>query len=738
MLSNWGRAIARRPKPVLIASGAMLVVSLAMLVRGGPLTTPTIDGIGWTRAQELIEHDLGQPGQASFTLVLHADGVLASDPRFDRALHEQLDGFRADPRVQQVISPVDLPHPYSDAFISADQTHALALIAVKGTLREVGLISEEIRGEFKPGLLKPTFTGYLAFKRDLDRLLEHDLIRAEIFSLPLALLVLIAVFGSIVAATLPVLVGGVAVVGGVAMVTALSHFTDMAQYTINVVSLIGLGVAIDYSLFIVSRVRDERAAGLSNEDAIARGIATAGRAVLFSGLAVFVGLSGLLCFPHSYLSAMGIGGAFVVFLAVLASLTLLPALLAVLGDRIDAGNLSWLHWKPGGDEAFWRGVAAKVMRRPLVVLVPAVLSLVALGTPFFRIDLATADVTVLPAGTEARRGYEELHTYFPLQAATRIQVVALFPTAPGFTPARAGPLFDLSQAIQKLPGVVRVESIVDVDATLDRDDVIAMAQTPEKDLAPSLLFAWKSSVGKRAVLLNVVTNEAPQSNAARALVRAIQRLPAPADGELVLGGQTALDVDVLAFIEQHALQALALVISATLLILFFALGSVLLPIKAVLMNLLSIAASFGALVFVFQEGHGHSLLRFVPALTEPTLPVLLFCAVFGLSMDYEVLLLSRMQEEWQATGDNAQAVAAGMARSGRLISSAAMIMVVVFLAFSTAQVVLMKAMGFGMALAVALDATLVRLLIVPAAMDLMGRWNWWCPKPLAKLFEKRR
>ena len=182
MLSNWGRAIARRPKPVLIASGAMLLVSLAMLVRGGPLTTPTIDGIGWTRAQDLIEHDLGQPGQASFTLLLHADGVLASDPRFDRALHEQLDAFRADPRVQQVISPVDLPHPYGDAFISADQTHALALIAVKGTLRDVGLISEEIRGEFKPGLLKPTFTGYLAFKRDLDRLLEHDLIRAEIFA----------------------------------------------------------------------------------------------------------------------------------------------------------------------------------------------------------------------------------------------------------------------------------------------------------------------------------------------------------------------------------------------------------------------------------------------------------------------------------------------------------------------------------------------------------------------------
>jgi len=531
-----------------------------------------------------------------------------------------------------------------------------------------------------------------------------------------------------------VLVGGVAVVGGVAFVTCLSHYTDMAQYTINVVSLIGLGVAIDYSLFIVSRVRDERAAGLSNEDAIARGIATAGRAVLFSGLAVFVGLSGLLCFPHSYLSAMGIGGAFVVFLAVLFSLTLLPALLALLGDRIDAGKLHWLHRMPGGDEPFWRSVAHKVMRRPLLVLLPTLCLLLALGTPFFRLDLATADVTVLPSSIEARRGYEELKAYFPMQAATRIQVVASFPTSPAFTPARAGALFDLSQTLKKLPGVTRVESIVDVDETLDRDDVIAMAQTPEADLAPSLLFPWKSSVGKTVVLLNVVTGAAPQSDEARALVHAIQKLPPPADGVLLLGGQTALDVDVLEFIEQHAPRALALVIAATLVILFFALGSVLLPIKAVLMNLLSISASFGALVFVFQEGHGRSILRFTPALTEPTLPVLLFCAVFGLSMDYEVLLLSRMQEEWRKTGDNQAAVAAGLARSGRLISSAAMIMVVVFLAFSSAQVILMKAMGFGMALAVTLDATLVRLMVVPAAMDLMGRWNWWCPRFLERIF----
>ncbi len=311
-------------------------------------------------------------------------------------------------------------------------------------------------------------------------------------------------------------------------------------------------------------------------------------------------------------------------------------------------------------------------------------------------------------------------------------MLAEFPSAPAFTPARAGALFNLSRSIQKLPGVSRVESIVDVDPQLEREDVMEMAATPESGLAPTLLFAWRSSVGKRAVLLTVVTNDPPQSDAARALVRAIRRLPAPADGALVVGGQTALDVDTVEFIAGNAPKAVALVVLATLVILFLALGSVLLPVKAVLMNLLSIAASFGALVFVFQEGHGQTLLRFSPAPTEPTLPVLLFCTVFGLSMDYEVLLLSRMREEWERSHDNRQAVASGLARSGRLIGSAAAIMVVVFIAFSSARVILMKAMGLAMALAVALDATLVRLMIVPAAMDLMGRWNWWCPAALRR------
>ena len=726
MLASWGLRVARRPLPIVAASALFLLASLAVLLRGAALSTGAIEGIESARAQELIERELGLPGDASFTIVFRGEGGLAAgDPRFDGALRSALQPLRDDPRVSRVLSPADLPPFLGAHFVSSDRSRALAVVALQGEVRDGARAFDGLKAKVHAAPLAATFTGYLAFKRDLDRTLERDLLVAELVSIPLALLVLLWVFGTLAAALLPVLVGGVAVVGGVAAVFLLSHVTDMAQYAINVVSLIGLGVAIDYSLFIVSRTRDELAAGRAVPEAIAVALATAGRAVLFSGLAVFIGLAGLLLFPRSYLSAMGLGGAIVVLLAVLFSLTLLPALLALLGPRLSWGRVPLPSCGDAG--AFWRRTAARVMARPLTALLPTLALLLLLGAPFLHLELAAADVSVLPAGAEARRGFDELRTFFPEQAATRLQVLAVFPDGPAFAPERAGPLYDLSRAIGALPGVSRVEGIIDIDPQLDRDDVITMAGTPPDRIADALVPAWRSSVGKTSVLLTAVTGAPARSQQARALVRRIRALPPPPGARLLVGGQSARDVDTLDFILGHAPYAVAIVIAATLVILFFALGSLLLPIKAVLMNLLSIAGSFGAMVFLFQDGHFAGPLRFEPGPIEPTLPIVLFCAVFGLSMDYEVLLLSRMQEEWRAHGDNARAVAEGLARSGRLITSAAAIMVAVFAAFASAEIVLVKAMGLGMAIAVALDATLVRMLIVPAAMRLLGDWNWWVP-----------
>jgi len=736
LLSAWGTLVYRWRRGVLVASAASLVLAVFLLVRGGRLTSGRIYGIESDRGQTLLEQELGRPGSSSFLAVFEGDDPATLRDR----VHAALAPVRADPRVARVVSVDDVPTTFifsmlrqigrgsaiRNPFLSADGTRAVAIITLAGDFRIASKAYPDVTAAIRG--LPVTFTGHLAFMHDLDTTLEKDLFRAEAISLPLAILVLLLVFSSLAAATVPVFVGGLSVVGGVAAVNGLSYVMDLAQYTINVVTLIGLGVAIDYSLFIVSRYRDELAAGRTVPEAIARAVATAGRAIAFSGFAVIIGLSGLLFFRGSYLMGMGIGGALVVLLAVVYALTFLPALLGVLGRHIDAGRVPLRLPAATG---WWHRLALAVMRRPVLVLVPTLALVVVIGAPFLRLRLAAADVRALPADTGARRGYELLRAHFPDLAATRIDVVARFPGP--LTPARVAALEDLSRRLAALPGVARVEGPTNIDPSLRPEDYLLR---PPAELPAPIAFFIRQSVTDGLIALAALTSAAPDSEAARSLVRAVRADRRVGDGELLVTGQTANDVDSTAFIVGHTPGAVAFVVGATLVILFFLLRSVLLPVKAVLMNFLSIAGSFGALVWIFQDGHLAGLLGFQPAPIEPTLPLVLFCALFGLSMDYEVLLLSRMHEEYLATGDNTHAVAEGLERSGRLITSAAAIMVAVFAAFALARVVLIQAMGLGMAIAVALDATLVRVLIVPSTMRLLGDLNWWAPRPLQRLWAR--
>ncbi|HLK11375.1 MAG TPA: MMPL family transporter [Candidatus Binatia bacterium] len=735
MFGAWGRRLYRRRWLALVANGGIVAGAIAALCGGGRLTTGAIRGIESERAQRLAEDTVGLPGASSFTIVFHSATLTAADPRFEQAMRAALAPLEHDPRVAAVESPLDEPPPLAARFLSSDGHRALAAVTLRDPVHEAAREYASLRAAIEPGPLDLTFTGMLPFLHDLDAVLERDLHRAELVSLPLALLVLLVVFRTLVAAMLPVGVGALAVLTGVAGVLVLSRFVDMAQYTINVVSLIGLGVAIDYSLFIVSRYRDELAAGAGVEEAIARALETAGRAVVFSGLAVVVGLSGLLFFRGSYLAAMGVAGALVVGLAVFYALTFLPALLAILGPRIDLGRIPLPHTRT---EEAWRRIAAGVMRRPVAVLVPTLAAVLATGAPFLHLRLAAADVTALPRSAEARRGYEVLRRWFPAAAATRILVAVRFPTAPAFTPERARALAAASRRFAALPGVSGVESAVDVDPRLDADAYAQLAATPAALRPPAFNAALARTAGGHVALLSVLTAAPTVSPEAAAIVRAIRAHRRVGDGALLVGGETANDMDSTDFVLDRTPRAIGFVTAMTYLVLFALLGSVVLPLKAVAVNALSIAGSFGALVWIFQEGHWSGLLGFEPGPIEPTLPVLLFCAVFGLSMDYEVLLLSRIQEEYRRSGDNTAAVAEGLARSGRLITSAAAIMVAVFTAFALAKVVLLKAMGLGMAIAVALDATLVRVLIVPATMRLFGDLNWWAPAPLARLWARAR
>ena len=699
MFEALGAVVFRFRWIVLFASAAFLALAVAVLVRGGSLTSGVIHGLEAEKAQRVVDDVTGRPADTTFVVVFHAEGLDARDAAFADAAHAALAPLRDDPRVAAVVSPDDLPETYATALIDGPGGTQMALVTLQGDLREALGAYPAVRERLRSDRLTVDCTGRVPYMLDLDRILEHDLLRAEAVSLPLALIVLLFVFRTVAAATLPVGVGALAVVGGIAIVTALSRVTDIAQYTINVCSLIGTGVAIDYSLFIVSRYREELAAGKAVRDALVRAMTTAGRVVAFSGVAVASGLTGLLFFDGSYLFAMGIGGMIVVALAVVFALTFLPALLAVLGPRIDAGRLPRRAARAGG---MWHRTAIRVMRRPLLFLLPTLGLLLLMGVPFLHLRLAAADVRVLPTAVEARRGYELLRVHFPDQAATRIAAAVRFPSSP-MMPDRMVAIHALEARMATLPSV----RAVDGPST---DPTIAM--------------------GSDAIVLYAITDAPPESDEARGIVRALRADRSVADGALLVGGVTANDVDVGSYVASRVPRAVGVVVGATVIVVFLLLGSAILPLKAVVMNFVSIAGSFGALVWVFQDGH---LFVREGRPVEPSLPILLFCVLFGLSMDYEVLMLSRMKESWEETGDNTYAVADGLEKTAGLITSAAAIMVLVFGAFALARVVLIQAFGLGMAMAVAVDATLVRLLLVPATMRLFGHLNWWAPAILVRM-----
>jgi RND superfamily putative drug exporter len=467
-------------------------------------------------------------------------------------------------------------------------------------------------------------------------------------------------------------------------------------------------------------------------------MATAGRAITFSGITVAIGLSAMLFYQGIFLASMGAAGAIVVGAAVFYGLTFLPALLAVLGPRVNLLTLPVLGRRTVPGRGPWYRIATSVMRRPVLFLIPALGLLLALGSPFLHLRLAQGGVDQLPARVEARQGYDDLLKSFPGFNQTNFDVVVHYANGSPLTPERIGQQYDLSRRIAAVPGVLRVESIYAVSPSLSRSDYQRLYADPSR-LPASQQQALSGQVGKDVVLMTAVSNQASSSDGARNILKAVRAAHVGGGGQVLVTGETAYDVDVINFIISRTPVAVGFVILVTYFVLFLLTGSLVLPLKAVLVNLLSIAASFGALVWIFQDGHLSSQLAFTPQYSiDPTTPVILFAIVFGMSMDYEVLLVSRIHEEYVRTGDNRRAVAEGLQRSGRLITGAAAIMVGVFLAFGLAEVVIIKAIGIGLAVAVAIDATIVRVLIVPAVMRLLGDYNWWAPRPLRALYERAR
>jgi len=511
-----------------------------------------------------------------------------------------------------------------------------------------------------------------------------------------------------------------------------------------VVTILALGLAIDYSLFVITRFREELASnGGDTRAALERTMSTAGRTVLFSGLTVSTSLLGLLLFPQVFLRSMGEGAIAATLIALLASLTLLPTMLALLGSRVNALSVQRLFRRGratrrerGGNEAsgFWYRLSETVMRRPIPVALAVLVILVTLGLPFLRAAFSTPDVKLLPATADARIVSERLSADFTQQGSAQLVIVV---TTQGevLSAANLAYLDSYVHSISRIPGVMSAESLVSVSPSL----TLADYQQIYAHLAANPRFAALAGQLASGNLTKVVValQPADQTVAAEHIVRQVRAIATPAGMTALVDGVTPAKIDLLASLGANLPRALLVMAVAVFLLLFLMTGSLVMPLKAVLLNILSLSATFGALVWIFQDGHLQTLLNFQSSGTiDATQPILIFAIAFGLSMDYEVFLLSRIKERFDELGDNRAAVSSGLQRTGWLITSAAMLLAVVVGAFASSQIIFIQEIGIGLAIAVIIDATLVRMLLVPATMRLLGRWNWWAPAPLQALWRR--
>jgi trehalose monomycolate/heme transporter len=686
----------------VLVAGVLLVLGAGAYGSGvfDSLSQGGFDDRGSEAARELdAERDTFGNRSVDVVAIYSSDDLTADDEQFRDAVRDVVAALPEGSTAQVV--------PYwaaPDAGLVSDDGHAAqVLISLAGDSQDDYLTHyDEIEPVLHADGVDTHLAGPFAVYNDVNETTSEDLERAELISMPLVLLLALLIFGSLVAATMPVMVGAVAMVGALAVVRLLTTVTEVSVFAVNVISLLGIGLAIDYALFVISRFREELA--LLPDDhpdasaiAIRRTMATAGRTVMFSGLTVAAALASLLIFPQAFLKSMGYGGIAAVLVAMLAALTILPATLRLLGRRIDAGRLPWRRHRAvaGADEhGRWARLARGVMRRPVLVIVVTVAALLVIASPFLGARWGSVDHRVLPEDAPAHQAQVLLNEEFGAETST---------------------------ANLLLRGTAERDIATYVREVERTDGITAVTPVDRSDGTTLLRATWEGN---------------SQSERSQDIVKALREVD-PQSGTALVGGLTADTVDLISSVGAHLPWMGLIVLVVMLALLFLAFGSVVLPVKAVVMNLVSITASFGVVTWIFSDGHLADQLGFVAqGYLDATMPILMLAILFGLSMDYEVFLLSRIREQWDATGDNDLAVVTGVQKTGRIITSAALLLAVVIGAFGLSGIVFMKMLGIGMLVALLIDATVVRAVLVPATMKLLGRWNWYAPAPLARWWER--
>jgi RND superfamily putative drug exporter len=719
MLTRLGKlAVERRRWIVIIGLVGFIVAGalgggVASLLSSGGFDDPNAES---TRAADALEDRFGS-GQANLILLVTAKSGSVDDDAAAAAGAALTKELAGEPGIAQAFSYWSLGSP--PPLRSHDGSQALVLARIAGDDDQVDDRIDRIAPKFTrdDSTLEVGVGGIAQIFHQVGTQIEHDLTRAETITFPVVLLMLVLVFGSVIAAGLPLAVGALSVIGTFLILRVLTLFTDVSIYSINLTTAMGLGLAIDYSLFIVSRYREEMRRGLDSGDAIVRTVETAGRTVIFSALTVAISLAALLVFPLYFLRSFAYAGIAVVAIAAIGAVVFLPALLALLGPRVDKLVL-WHHKPKEVGEGFWHRLAVFVMKRPLIMTVSIVAVLLFLGAPFLKVQFGLPDDRVLPSSASGHQVQDEIRNNFSSEEAGALSVIAEDVDDPA---GRMDEIGDYAAALSQLDGVSRVDAIT--------GSYLAGQKVVDANAA-SVRFA-----GTNATWLSVVPSVEPMSEQGEELVHAVRDAPAPFDVRVT--GPSAQLVDSKASIFGKVPLAALIIAIVTFTLLFLMTGSLIVPLKAVVLNLLSLSATFGAMVWIFQEGHLAGFLNFTPTGTlDTTTPILMFCVAFGLSMDYEVFLLSRIKEEYDLTGDNARSVAVGLERTGRIVTAAAALLAIVFIAFATSEISFIKLFGVGLALAVIMDATLIRGILVPAFMRLAGRANWWAPGPLRRFHDR--
>jgi RND superfamily putative drug exporter len=718
-MTRLGQFAVRRRRLVLVLGLLLLLVagvvggSVQKRLSNGGFDDPHSE---YSRASTILDREF-HSGQPNVVLLLTAKSGDVDSPAVAAEGARITQELEAQPFVSQTASYWSLGSP--PPLHSADGKGALVLARIDGTDDQVIRRVKDIAPKFTidDAVATVRVGGYAQVFNEVGTQIRSDLERSEAITLPIVILLLIIIFGSVVAAGLPLGVGVLSVLGTFLVLRILATLTHVSIYSLNLTTALGLGLAIDYSLFVVSRYREELRAGRDTEAAVVRTVETAGRTVLFSALTVAASLCALLVFPLYFLRSFAYAGIPVVALAAAGAVIVLPAALAALGPRID----KWVLWhhqpKPVG-QGGWHRIALAVMRRPLAIGGSIVVLLVLLGLPFIHVKFGLPDDRVLPTSASSRQVQDDIRHGFSSNESAPLSVVA--PVAPA-TPARDAAIDQYSVQLSKLSGVSRVDSLT--GSYIGGHQIIGANPASQRFANPQ--GTW----------LSVVPSVEPVSAQGEHLVHEVRNTSAPF--RVLVTGRSAQLVDSKASIASRLPIALAIIGLITFVVLFLFTGSVVMPLKALVLNLLSLTATFGAMVWIFQEGHLSGLLSFTPTGSlDTSTPILMFCIAFGLSMDYEVFLLSRIKEEHDRTHDNVTSVAVGLEQTGRIVTAAAALLAVVFIAFGTSKIEFIKLFGIGLALAVVVDATLIRATLVPAFMRLAGEANWWSPAPLRRVYDR--